>query len=140
MKKTRKGFLENYSNRKLALGVFNQLGLPFEEILERCNEYRDASAGVPGFIYHTETHAFALKMRNSIIEQLKERAEDIGEEIVSMVSRFGVFRKNAMDDEEKMDLYKFIGKGKVEQGTITNLMAWYALEEVINRLIDYKEE
>ena len=36
---------------------------------------------------------------------------------------------------DKKDLYKFLSGGKPEQGTITNVMAWFALEEV-NRMFE----
>jgi hypothetical protein len=67
---------------------------------------------------------------------LTEQADDFGQEVVEMVSGFGVFRNSPMDNEDKMELYKYIGGGKCEQSTITNLMAWYALEEVCRMFED----
>ena len=71
-----------------------------------------------------------MKHRKQIIALLTEQAESLGEEIISMVANFGVFRHSKMNNEDRMDLYKYIGGGKCEQGTITNLMAWFAAEEV----------
>ena len=77
-----------------------------------------------------KTHDFAMKHRKQIIALLTEQAESLGDEIISMVANFGVFRHSKMNNEDRMDLYKYIGGGKCEQGTITNLMAWFAAEEV----------
>lgn len=86
--------------------------------------------GFNGFIYYSDTHAFAMKHRKDIIRLLEETASMMGEEVVQMVSGFGVFRKSPMDNEDRKELYKFLGGGKCEQSTITNLMAWFAGEEV----------
>jgi len=61
---------------------------------------------------------------------LENQAEEFGEDVVSMVAGFGIFRQNKMDSEDKKDLYRFLGGGKCKETTIPNLMAWYAAEEV----------
>ena len=71
-----------------------------------------------------------MRNRKQIIELLEQQAEELGEEVVEMVSNFGVFRNSKMDNEDRKDLYKYLGGGRPEQGTITNVMAWYAAEEV----------
>lgn len=86
--------------------------------------------GFNGFIYYTDTHAFAMRYRKLIVKLLEEQANNMGEEVVAMVSSFGVFRNNAMDNEDRKDLYKYLGGGKCEQSAITNVMAWFAAEEV----------
>lgn len=53
-----------------------------------------------------------------------------------MVANFGVFRNSPMDNDDRKDLYKYIGGGRPEQGTITNVMAWFALEEVCRMFED----
>ena len=95
------------------------------------------AGGFSGFIYNTETHAFAMKNRKQIVELLQEQADQIGEEIIEMVSHFGVFRRDPMDNEDRKELYKYIGGGKCEQSTITNLMAWFAAEEVARMFENY---
>ena len=57
-------------------------------------------------------------------------ADQLGEDPVSMVANFGVFRNSPMDSQDKKDLYKYISLGNPDQGTITNVMAWFAAEEV----------
>jgi hypothetical protein len=86
--------------------------------------------GFSGFIYYSDTHEFTRKNRKQIVQLLEDQAEQLGEDVVSMVANFGVFRTSKMDNEDKKDLYKLLGGGMPEQGTITNLMAWFAAEEV----------
>jgi len=76
-----------------------------------------------------------MRHRKAIIAWLKEQANDFGEDVVIMVNGFGVFGKKGMDADEKQELYNYLGGGKCEQSSITNVMAWFALEEVC-RLFD----
>ena len=92
--------------------------------------------GFNGFIYYSETHDFAMKNRANIVKLLDEMANDMGEDVISMVASFGVFRHSKMDDEDMHDLYKYIGGGKPAQGTITNVMAWFAAEEASRYCVD----
>ena len=100
-----------------------------QQVDDVCNY--GAGGGVSGFIYYSETHSFTIKHRKQIAALLEEEAEDLGEDVVQMVSNFGYFRRNGgIDAEDKKDLYKLLGGGKPEQGSITNILAWYALETV----------
>lgn len=88
-------------------------------------------SGFGSFIYCSDTHPFAMKYRSLIVKLLQEQADDLGEEIVKMVSGFGQFRNNPINNDTKMDLYKYIGGGKLTiENNITNLMCWFAVEEV----------
>ncbi len=118
---------DNQDFKSLINNVITQLG-GTDYLSDIANH--GASAGWPGFTYYSDTHEFAMKNRKAIVSMLQSQADDFGMEIVEMVSGFGQFRGSGMDNEEKMELYKFIGGGKCEQSSITNLMAWYALEEV----------
>ena len=86
--------------------------------------------GYGNFIRYADTHKFAMYYRHAIIVMLEECADDLGEEVVSMVSKFGVFRRNGMDDDDRRDLYLYLGGGKPKYHQIPNLMAWFAAEEV----------
>lgn len=88
------------------------------------------SGGYGNFIRYADTHKFAMYYRKAIIVMLEECADDLGEEVVSMVSKFGVFRRNGMDDDDRRDLYLYLGGGKPKYHQIPNLMAWFAAEEV----------
>jgi hypothetical protein len=71
-----------------------------------------------------------LQYQREIVELLKEEADILNMEVVDMVANFGVFSGAEMDAEHRKDLSKYLGGGRPSQGTITNLMAWYAAEEV----------
>ena len=121
---------ENPHMLKLINAVVKQLGGS-----EDLGHIRSADDGYSGFIYYSDTHQFTIKNRKEIVDLLNETADQLGEDIVNMVKNFGVF-KGQMDRDELKDLYTLLGGGKPEQGTVTNVMAWFALEEV-NRLFEY---
>ena len=117
---------DNSTYKTLINAVINRIGL---DSVQDVNNH-GIDGGYNGFIYYTDTHSFAMRYRKLIVRLLEEQAEQLGEEVVSMVSNFGVFRRSAMDNEDRKELYKYLGGGKCEQSTITNLMAWFAAEEV----------
>lgn len=117
---------DNQEYKTLINAVVSNIGL--DSVMDVVNYGIDG--GFSGFIYYSETHKFALKHRNSIIKLLEETASQLGEDVVSMVSNFGVFRNSPMDRDDKKDLYRYLGGGKPAQGAITNVMAWFAAEEV----------
>lgn len=138
--KSQKSFIaQNEWAKPVITAVLTQLG-GGKDALETLLEVRSAGQGVSGFIYYSETHAFAMRHRAKIVAMLEESAESMGEEVVTMVKGFGVFRNNAMDQDDLRDLYKYLGGGKPEQGTVTNVMAWFALEEVARLYQDFCEE
>lgn len=125
--KTKKEVLQdNQDFKTLINAVINRIGL--ESVNEVINH--GADSGFNGFIYYSDTHKFALKYRKQIIEMLKMQAEDFGTPVMEMVKGFGVFRNPCFDSQDETDFYNYMGGGKPEQGTLTNVMAWYALEEV----------
>jgi len=117
---------DNSDYKTLINAVINRVGL---DSVQDINNH-GIDGGFSGFIYYSDTHAFAMRYRKLIVRLLEEQANDMGVEVVEMVSGFGVFRHSKMDDDDRKDLYKYLGGGKPEQGTITNLMAWFAAEEV----------
>lgn len=124
--KTKKQVLKDNSDYKTLINaVINRVGLESVEDINR----NGAAGGFNGFIYYSDTHVFAMRHRKSIITMLEQQADDLDEEIVTMVSNFGYF-KGQMGNEDRRDLYSYLGGGKCEQSDITNLMAWYAAEEV----------
>lgn len=109
-----------------------------QQVEDVCNY--GASGGVSGFIYYSETHDFTKKHRKQIVLLIEEEAEGLGEDIVEMVGSFGYFRNNGgLDREDKRDLYKLLGGGMPDQGSITNIMAWYALKTVCRWISDEAE-
>ena len=125
--KTKKTVLtENSEYKNLINAVISRIGMAS---VNDVNKY-GIDGGFSGFIYYSETHKFAMRYRNQIIQLLEETAEMMDEDVVSMVSGFGVFRRSPMDADDKRDLYKYLGGCKPEQGTVTNVLAWFAAEEV----------
>jgi hypothetical protein len=116
----------NPAYKTLINAVINRIGL--DSVKDVNNHGIDV--GFSGFVYYSDTHAFAMRYRKLIVKLLEQQAEEFGQEVVEMVSGFGVFRNNPMDNDDRKELYKYLGGGRCEQSTITNLMAWYAAEEV----------
>ena len=124
---SKKQVLADYPQYKTLINaVCNSIGK--DSIMDVVNHGIDG--GFNGFIYYSDTHKFAMRYRSIIVRMLEDTADQLGEEVVNMVSNFGVFRRSPMDNEDKKDLYKYLGGGRPAQGTITNVMAWFAAEEV----------
>lgn len=119
---------------KLQNAVLRQIGISKKEFKANISDYRDASCGIGGFTYYSDTHKFALKNQIEINSLLEELAKEQGIEIVEMVKSFGIFRHNAMDKEELKDLYKFLGGNKkessYESNKLLNVLAWLCVEHL----------
>ena len=119
---------------KLQNAVLKQIGITKKEFKNNVSDYQDALMGIPGFIYCSDTHKFALKNQKEINSLLDELADEHGIEVVEMVKSFGVFRKNGMDKDELKDLYKFLGGNKnensYETNSVLNVMAWLCVEHL----------
>ena len=55
---------------------------------------------------------------------------------VSMITSFGVFRSWPVDKEDLAEIYKYLGGGRCEHSNVTNVIAWFALEEVCRMFED----
>ena len=123
MKTIKQVITDNPQHKKLINAVLRQLGSKdnIEDI------YRNGiNGGYSGFIYYADTHNFAIKNRKAIIELLEDSAEQMGYDVIDMVKSFNTFRRNGMDKDELKDLHRYLGGAKVEQWSITNIMAWFA--------------
>ena len=111
--------------------ILKQIGISKKEFKSNVSDYQNAQNGISGFTYYSDTHAFAMKNQTAIVELLEEQAEELGEDVVEMVSNFGIFRRDPISKEDKKDLYNFLGGNKkVTQGPITNILAWFAVEQL----------
>jgi hypothetical protein len=126
MKTLKQVLKENSDYRALINAVISRIGI---ESVSDVNNF-GINGGFSGFIYYSETHEFAMKYRKYIIPMLEEMADQLGEDVIEMVSCFGVFRNSPIDKEDKRDLYRYLGGSKCDQSQITNVMAWFAAEEV----------
>ena len=119
---------------KLQNAVLKQIGISKKEFKNNVSDYQDASMGIAGFNYYSDTHKFALKNQKKINSLLDELADEQGIEVVEMVKSFGVFSKNGMDKDELKDLYKFLGGNKnansYETNSVLNVLAWLCVEHL----------
>lgn len=126
---------------KLVYAVNKQMGGSLQDYASDISNH-GINGGFTGFIYYSETVPFAENKTNrkNIISLLEEQAADFGIEVVEMVSGFGVFRNNAMDEETRRDLYRYLSETTCKTNTIPNLMAWFAAEEAARYVVDQLEE
>lgn len=112
---------------KLIKAVISDIGV---ESVDDVNNY-GAESGFGSFVYYTDTHKFAQKFQTEINELLESEAMNSDCNVVELVSNFGVFSRDGIDSEDQRFLYKYLAGVKVkEPNTITNVMAWFALETV----------
>lgn len=117
-------------NTRLQKAVLKQIGISKKEFTNNVSDYLDASAGISGFIYCNDMHKFAMRNQTEIIELLESMADEFGQEVGEMVAGFGVFR-GEMGYQDKKDLYSFLsGSKNIEQGTVTNVLAWLCVEHL----------
>ena len=121
---------EHSEYRLLINAVLDRIGYKENKWIVQDVNNTGAKVGYSGFIYYSETHSFTIRYRKYIVMLLENTAEQMGQSIEGMVAGFGVFSRCKMDLQDRRDLYKLLGGGKPSQGTITNVMAWFALEEV----------
>lgn len=98
---------EDYQE-KLFRAVVRQ-GPDWSEIWERPEDFRDAGAGVSGFIYYSDTEPFAKRNMVEIMQCLNDFEDEIGEPL------------------------------KKDNDNLLNWLAWFALEHVIDKVMAYKE-
>lgn len=86
--------------------------------------------GFHGFIYTSETKAFAIRNRRFIAEMAKEQADDFGASITEMIQGFGCFRHGAKPSDSDIGSALYAGKDSKDGEPVLNALAWYAGEEV----------
>lgn len=126
---------QNPAHAKLIRAVVKQLGgmnTDTQQMMEDILSH-GIDGGYSGFVYYSETVKFAVKNQKAIVALLEEQTEQLGEgDVVSMVNCFKPFRKSGIDADDKKDLYLFLAgqAGRCKGHTVTNVLAWYAAEEV----------
>ena len=96
-----------------------------------------ADNGFSGWIYYHETMTFFKKNRTLILEYAEEVADDMGQDLLSLIQGFGIFRKAPIT---KNDLAKAIYAGRGDDVFIVhNVLAWFALEEVARAYVDTED-
>lgn len=109
MKKVIEKTCYEYYEQALFRSVIRQMNPSWDEVWERPEDYRDAGAGVGGFIYYSETEKFAKNNIENIVRCLNDFEDELGEPL------------------------------KKDNDNIMNWYAWFALEHVIDKVMVYKE-
>jgi len=128
------------SNPSLTRAVAKQCG-GFESLKEIApnvaNYGADSGERVPGFIWHSDTTEFYTKNRKAILENLENRASDLGVTMIAIVKEFKCL-KGYSESEIGAALYGSKAKHEywVFYTVVANALAWYALEEVCRELTD----
>ena len=132
---------ENSHVSELIMPVINQLGGNWEDaqndLRNVANSPCGAAGGFGGFVYYSETSAFARKNRAKIVRSLENLADGLGEDIVTMVKNFICLGGEFSSSEIGKALW---GRYDGDLMCVYNAMAWYALEEVAHKFADFEYE
>jgi len=88
------------------------------------------SGGFHGFIYYSDTIAFARRNRKAILELATQQAEDFGSGLVEMIKGFSCMR-----DSTEAEIIEGLA-GNTDETQVPNALAWYAGEEVARAYCD----
>jgi hypothetical protein len=101
-----------------------------------------ADGGFPGFTCYSDTLAFFWCNRKDIIKNLELMAEELGEDIISMVQHFGVFRYDTPPSSASIGkaLWGTAGKLQDDLTSLYNVFAWFCLEEISHIWYRYLED
>jgi hypothetical protein len=109
-------------------------------ILADCAKH-GADGGFPGFTYYDDTLAFFRRNRQDIAKNLELLAGELGEDIISMVQHFGVFRHGRHPSASDIGRALWgTGKLKDDLTALYNVFAWFCLEEVSRIWYRYLED
>lgn len=95
--------------------------------------------GFNGFIYYSDTEAFAKRNRKDIAAMASAQADDFGTGVFEMIRGFGCFKGDKLSDEE-LGQALYAGKQAEDAPAILNGLAWYAGEEVARSYCDLTEQ
>lgn len=89
--------------------------------------------GFSGFVYYADTFAFYKAHREDILKLANEQYEEIGySNVMEMIASFGALKGNDWTNEIGEAL-----RGNPEESTqVTNVLAWYAAEEVVRHWVE----
>lgn len=108
--------------------VIKQLG--DKEYLRDVCEH-GAAAGFPGFIYYSDTCAFYARHKKDINKLAEELANDLGEDLITMVRGFNCIKDQYRSSEIAKTMFgRRSEQEKKDLCQIDNALAWFALEEV----------
>jgi hypothetical protein len=100
-----------------------------------------ADSGFPGFTYYSDTLSFFRRNKQDIVKNMELLAEELGEDIISMVQHFGVFRYGTPPTSASIGQALWgTGKLKDDLTSLYNVFAWFCLEEVSHVWYRYLED
>jgi hypothetical protein len=92
--------------------------------------------GFHGFIYNSDTEAFARRNRALIADMAERQADDFGTTVTEMIQGFGCFRHGTKPTDSEIGSALYAGKDKEDGANVLNALAWYAGEEVCRAYCD----
>jgi hypothetical protein len=132
-------FIEN-SNTPASLirAVSRQIG-GWESFTESAEDIHNhgADGGVSGFTWYSDTTKFYRRNRKAILALAESMADDIGEDLLSMVASFNCLRTDKLTQNEIAQAL-YMSKGEWVD-VVQNAMAWFALEECARSYCDCLE-
>ena len=92
------------------------------------------SGGFAGFTYYKDTSEFFAANRQTIIELVKDEAEQFGQDVISFVAGFNCLED---DSETRDEIGRAIyGQPEEDDTQVVNALAWFAAEEVARYIYD----
>ena len=131
--KTMKQFIaESHISAQLIRAVVRQIG-GWESFTDHAADVMNhgADGGYHGFIYFTDTVSFVKRHKAAILDSCKQMADDLGEDVYTMIGGFNCLKISPMEAAEAIH-----NPRSDERGTVFNALAWYALEEVSRSYAD----
>ena len=132
-------FIKNSNiSAKLIRAVSRQIG-SWEYFTESAQDIQNhgADGGWNGFTWYTDTCKFYRRNRAAILAMLESLADDLGEDLLSLVASFNCLRQYKLTQNEVAQAL-YLSKGEWVD-TVQNAMAWFALEEVARAYCDCLE-
>ena len=126
---------------KLTAAVIRQFG-GWSDFQECANDVANhgIDGGFSGFIYYTETTAFAKKHKKLIIENITQFADDVGESFTKVIADFNFLKNSGItEDDVLLDLMSPRSCDEYVLQQLYNALAWYAGETVAREYVDYLE-
>jgi len=90
--------------------------------------------GFGDFIYHADTVKFFNVNKTEILAHCEAMADDLGEDMLTMISNFGCLRDQKLTPTEIMaGIYD---KDSEHETTVKNALAWYIAESVAHEVMN----
>ena len=128
----------------LKQNVYSQLGYDntvtkdvWEETKELFDTLEDvskhgANCGFGAFCYHSDTVKFAVDNKKDILKLCQDLADDLGEDVISMIASFNCLKDMQLKPSEIGAVIYGSDRDSDEAIQILNALAWFALEETAN--------